>query len=361
MPVVVVLGTRPEIIKLGHLIRVLGDTAQVVHTGQHFDASLSQVFFEAFGIAEPTTTLGVGGRTRGTQIGQATDALSVLFQHHRPDAVVVQGDTNSTVAGAIAANAAEVPLVHVEAGLRSRDRRMPEEHNRVMADHLADLCCAPTTTNEKNLLAESIPAERITITGNTIVEAVTTLLPPPAERASQVARHQLEAGRFILSTFHRPENVDDGPTLLSILQQLAAMPLPVLLPVHPRTKARIDGDPHLQRAAGGVRMIEPIGYPEFLALAAECALLVSDSGGVQEEASIIKRPVIVVRRSTERPEVIGTFASRVEPGAGFLDLARSWLDDLPGLHASLAEIPSPYGDGTASQTIADELRDLIDA
>jgi UDP-N-acetylglucosamine 2-epimerase (non-hydrolysing) len=138
------------------------------------------------------------------------------------------------------------------------------------------------------------------------------------------------------------------------------MPVPVLLPVHPRTKARIDEDPRLEAAARGVRMIEPLGYPEFLALAAECAILVSDSGGVQEEASIIKRPVIVVRRSTERPEVIGTFAARVEPGEGFLDVARSWLTDLPSLHSRLAAVPSPYGDGLASERIAGELRNLID-
>jgi UDP-N-acetylglucosamine 2-epimerase (non-hydrolysing) len=360
-PVAVVLGTRPEIIKLGHLIRLLGDAATVIHTGQHFDLELSEVFFEAFGIPVPTTTLGVGGSSRGAQIGGAVTALDAAFAAHRPSVVVVQGDTNSAAAGALAANAAEVPLVHVESGLRSHDRRMPEEHNRIIADHLADLCCAPTEVNHQNLLGEDIPESRIRLTGNTIVEAVTGLIPPKGDRARTLAKRGLESGRFVLTTFHRPENVDDPDTLLRILEQLAAVPLPVVLPLHPRTRQNIAASEALTRAAAALITCEPLGYAEFLGLAAESALLISDSGGVQEEASIIKRPVIVVRRSTERPEVLGTFATLVEPGADFAALAASWLQDLPERHATLAALPSPYGDGTASAQIAAAVREIADA
>ena len=175
--VAVVLGTRPEIIKLGHLIRLLGPAARVIHTGQHYDATLTDIFFEAFGIDTTGELVGVGGKARGDQIGLALSSLENAFLDDRPDAVVVQGDTNSTVAAALAANAREIPLIHVEAGLRSFDRRMPEEHNRVITDHLADLCLAPTPTASENLTAEGIPEDRIIVTGNTIVEAVNTLLP----------------------------------------------------------------------------------------------------------------------------------------------------------------------------------------
>jgi UDP-N-acetylglucosamine 2-epimerase (non-hydrolysing) len=356
--VVVVLGTRPEIIKLAHVIRLLGPAAVVLHTGQHYDRGLSGIFLEAFGLGEPYAYLGVGGETRGQQIGMAVGALDDQLSELRPAAVVVQGDTNTALAGGLAANAAEAILVHVEAGLRSYDRRMPEEHNRVLVDHVGDLLCAPTDVSRKNLLEEGIPESRIRVTGNTIVEAVQELMPDPSERAGLLDEHDLTSGGFVLSTFHRPENVDDPERFRTVLGELASLHLPVLLPLHPRSMARAEehGLGDLLRA---IRVIEPIGYREFLGLGAESAFLVSDSGGVQEEVSIYKRCVIVVRRSTERPEVLGTFAELVEPGPGISDIAGQWTADIPGLHQRLASIPSPYGDGTASARIVQEIGDLI--
>ncbi len=198
------MGTRPEIIKLAHCVRLLDDAAFLVHTGQHYDPKLSGSFFAEFGPPEPDVFLEVGGTSRGHQIGEATRLLDALFAEYRPVAVMVQGDTNAVAAGALAANAREVLLCHIEAGLRSRDRRMPEEHNRVIADHLSDLCCAPTEVNVANLAAEGIDGGRVVRTGNTIVEAVTELLPSPAERRELCERYHVEPGRFVLSTFHRP-------------------------------------------------------------------------------------------------------------------------------------------------------------
>ncbi|MFQ5523981.1 MAG: non-hydrolyzing UDP-N-acetylglucosamine 2-epimerase [Acidimicrobiia bacterium] len=355
--VAVVLGTRPEIIKLAHVIRLLGPAARVVHTGQHYDVGLSDSFFDTFGIAEPDVYLGVGGKTRGVQIGNAVSALDDYFADHPPRAIVVQGDTNATLAGALAANSREIPLAHVEAGLRSRDRRMPEEHNRVLTDHLADFCFAPTSVAEANLLGEGIGEERITVTGNTVVEAVTGILPNAERRAELVARYGVEANGFILSTFHRPENVDDPERFALVIKQLAALPLPVLLPLHPRSQARA-AEFGLTDQLGRIQVVDPIGYEDFLGLSAESAFLVSDSGGVQEEASIYKRPVVVVRRSTERPEVLGTFARLTEPD-GILAVVEDWLSDIEAVHAQLAGLPSPYGDGLASQRSVQTLAERV--
>ena len=358
--VTVVLGTRPEIVKLAHIIRLLGDGAAVIHTGQHYDAGLSDSFFEQFELPEPAGFLGIGGEPRGTQIGATVTALDALFASEPPAAVVVQGDTNTVLGAAVAANARQVPLVHIESGLRSYDRRMPEEYNRVLTDHLADLLVAPTETNRANLHAESIPDERIVVTGNTVVEAVEALMPDSAARVRLLTEHGVEANRFVLSTLHRPENVDDPGTLETVLTELASLPIPVVLPLHPRTAARIE-EFGLDSLLGRLTAIDPIGYREFLGLGAESAFLISDSGGVQEEVSVYKRPVLVVRRSTERPEVIGTFAERVEPGPEIAAVTGSWLDDLDGLHKRLAETPSPYGDGSASTQAVEAIRKLIDA
>jgi UDP-N-acetylglucosamine 2-epimerase (non-hydrolysing) len=355
-----VLGTRPEIIKLAHVIRLLGPAATILHTGQHYDWSLSASFLETFGLPQPKTHLEVGGRTRGRQIGLAVSALDGYLADHRPHAIVVQGDTNTALAGGLAANSRDIPLFHVEAGLRSFDRRMPEEHNRVLVDHVGDLLFAPTDAAEKNLLEEGIPDHRIRVTGNTVVEAVLELMPSVGDRRDLVKTHELRSGEYVLSTFHRPENVDDPQRFTSVLEELASLDLPVLLPLHPRSVARAK-EHGLGSLLDRLTVIEPIGYREFLGLGAESAFLISDSGGVQEEVSVYKRSVIVVRRSTERPEVLGTFAELVDPGPDISEIAQRWLADLPGLHERLTSIPSPYGDGTASRRIVDEMGEFVAA
>lgn len=356
--VAVVLGTRPEIIKLAELIRLLGPAGRVIYTGQHYDDRLGPAFFRELDIPAPAVTLSVGGVPRGQQVGTAMQDLDAEFGEDPPQVVVVQGDTNSAVAGALAANARDIPLVHVEAGLRSYDRAMPEEHNRVVADHLADLLCTPTETTRHNLEREGIAGDRVAVTGNTVVEALRRIVPAPAARRALLTRMGLGPATFVLATLHRPETVDQHELLAYRLEELAALPQQVLLPLHPRTRARIESF-GLTSLLRELCVVEPLSYGDFLALASECAFLVSDSGGVQEEASVVKRPVLVCRNSTERPEVLGTFARLVRPGESIAGHAAEWWADLAGLHGTLARTPSPYGDGAASRLCFEALTSLV--
>jgi UDP-N-acetylglucosamine 2-epimerase (non-hydrolysing) len=357
--VAVVFGTRPEVVKLAPVLWALGPAALTVHTGQHYDPELAAALLDEVGLGPPAVQLRTGPAPRGAQLAAAVGELDRLLAERRPAAVVVQGDTTSTLAGALAANVRAVPLVHVEAGLRSYDRSMPEEHHRVVADHLADRCCTPTETGRARLAAEGIAGERVVVTGNTVVDAANRLLPDPAVRRARLERLGLTPNGFVVATFHRPENVDDAATLQAILAELASLPLPVLLPLHPRTARRAEEAGALP-VGGPVRVVRPLGYADFLGVAAECAFLVSDSGGVQEEASIVKRPVLVVRRSTERPEVLGTFAELVAPGPGVGTRAREWAATLPGLHARLAPLPTPFGDGRAGERTAEVVARLVE-
>lgn len=353
--VAIVFGTRPEIIKLAGIARLLGAEAGLIHTGQHDSFEMARSFLDELQFGGPDVQLTVGNQSRGRQIGDALRGLDEYFESCRPSVVVVQGDTNTTLAGALAANARRIPVVHVEAGLRSRDRAMPEEHNRVLTDHLADLCCAPTEAARENLETEGIGADRIVVTGNTVVDAVLERLPAEDERRALLAKRSLDSTSYVLATFHRPENVDDPETLQTVLDELGSLPLPAVLPLHPRAadRARAFG---FAEQLSRIRVTEPLGYTEFLALAAEAAVLVSDSGGLVEEASVLKRPIAVVRRSTERPEVQGTFAELVAPGPAIGKQVGAWLDDLVAHHQRLAEIPTPYGDGQASANCISAIR-----
>jgi UDP-N-acetylglucosamine 2-epimerase (non-hydrolysing) len=307
----------------------------------------------------PDTFIGVGGQTRGEQIGNGTAELDALFSNLQPLAVVVQGDTNAVLAGALAANANEIPLVHVEAGLRSFDRRMPEEHNRVVADHLSDLCLAPTELNVANLKAEGIPDSVIARTGNPVIEAVERLMPSDDDRTRLLNEYDLTREAYVLATFHRPENVDTKETLESVLDALASLDAPVMLPLHPRTQKRI-ADFGLTTVAGKLRIVDPIGYRDFIGLGAEARLIISDSGGVQEEVSVYKRPAVVIRRSTERQEVEGTFVQRFEPGPALAAQLGVELERSIDRAAELADMPSPYGDDKAPERSVEAIRALVE-
>lgn len=353
--IAIALGTRPEIIKLAPLIRELGDDAYVVHTGQHYDDELSGQIFDRLGLRHPDVVLeGIGGQKRWTQIASAIEALAEEFCRSRPDVVVVQGDTNTVSAAAQAANYVGIPVVHVEAGLRSDDRSMPEEINRMVTGVLADIHCAATIDNAGRLLREGVDPARIVVTGNTIVEATQSSL------AMEIA---LPAGipseGFVLSTIHRPENTDTPEALARVLRELGEIGLPVVLVAHPRTRAAIERF-GLESLAAPLRIIESLTHDQFLHVAAAATLLVSDSGGLQEECTVLHKPLIVPRRSTERPESVAAgFARLVTPGESIAAAARAVLSD-PEAIAHLQSTPSPYGNGTASAQIAHLCRMLAD-
>jgi UDP-N-acetylglucosamine 2-epimerase (non-hydrolysing) len=347
----VVVGTRPEIVKLAAIIRLLGSQALLLHTGQHADAELAGLFFAGARLPAPQTLDGICGAPRHRQVGRMVEQLGDRFCASRPAAVIVQGDTNSAAAGAQAANYAGVPVVHVEAGLRSFDRAMPEEINRCLVGVLADLHCAPTPAAAAHLRAEGVPAPRIRLTGNTIVEATCQMLPDEREAGLIAAAHGVEPGQYVLATIHRPENTDDPERLEAVLAELAKLGLPVVMPIHPRTD-RAAQRHGLSAALDRLRCCPPVDHRTFLGLARLARLIVTDSGGIQEECTVLKKPLIVVRNSTERPEAIEAgFAHLVQPGPRIGELGRQLIGD-PDLAQRLAAVPCPFGDGTASVQIA---------
>lgn len=340
--VAVVLGTRPEIIKLAPVIHALAGRARVIHTGQHYDDELSGQFLTQLGIGAPDEILtGVGGANRGTQIATALLALTAAFERNRPRAVIVQGDTNAVSAGAQAANYLGIPVIHVEAGLRSYDRGMPEELNRIVTGALADVHCAATIHNAVNLEREGIVPASIAVTGNTVVEATRTSL---ASAPTAPPRD----GTYVVATIHRPENTDTREALERVLVGLNGIDARIVFLLHPRTRAAAErfGLTHLLDSLD----VKPSpGHAEFLGLAQHAALLVSDSGGVQEECTVLDVPLLVVRRSTERPESIESgHAQLVTPDVDIARVANSALS----APRSATAASSPYGDGRAAVRIA---------
>jgi len=301
---------------------------------------------------------GICGEPRHVQIGRMVEQLGGMFAKRPPAAVVVQGDTNTVSAAAQAGSYTGVPVVHVEAGLRSHDRAMPEEINRCTAGVLADLHCAPTKRAVDNLRRDGVPSAKIALTGNTVVEATLGMLPDEAAARQIVARLGAEPGEYVLATIHRPENTDDPARLRVILDELSKLGLPVMFPLHPRTRAAAARH-GLGEGLDRLRTTAPADHRTFLGLARHARLLVSDSGGVQEECTVLKRPLIVVRNSTERPEAIEAgFAHLIQPGAAISDLGRELIADT-GLAERLARLPCPFGDGKASERISALLRAFL--
>jgi UDP-N-acetylglucosamine 2-epimerase (non-hydrolysing) len=289
----------------------------------------------------------VGDKGRTNQIATAMQALELEFIRNRPAVAVVQGDRNSASAGAQAASYAGIPLVHIEAGLRSRDRALPEEINRLVIGALADVHCAVTAGNADNLIGEGVPSERVAVTGNTIVDsALASISSGPAASAPGNAQ---SCG--VLATIHRPENTDARGSLLRVLRGLYGIEAPVTLIAHPRTRAAIERFGLLGELAD-IDLVEPLGHAAFLARARAARLVVSDSRGIQEECTVIGKPLMVIRRSTERPESIDAgFATLVTPEIDIAETA-NYLLAVPMLEQLLRDRPSPYGDGEAGKRIA---------
>jgi UDP-N-acetylglucosamine 2-epimerase (non-hydrolysing) len=309
------LGTRPEIIKLAPLLRRVVHRRLpflLVHTDQHFDYVMDDVFFEELGLPQPTHHLHAAGRSHGDMLHKMFREYEQLFREIHPAALIVQGDTNSTFASTFAASRHNIPVAHVEAGLRSFDRNMPEEVNRVLTDQIADRLYAPTVEHAERLIMEGVGVEKILVTGNTIVDAVSeyrdralsTPLPP---RILQVI-----AQPYAVLTFHRPALVDDRKTLLTLLSvvdhALQGQSLRGILLVHPRTRRQLGGERRNFRA---LLLHDPIGYLQMLRLLQGAKLIITDAGGLQEEAALLHVPCVTVRKNTERPETIYAGGNRV--------------------------------------------------
>jgi UDP-N-acetylglucosamine 2-epimerase (non-hydrolysing) len=303
--VVSVVGARPNFMKFAAVFHALreheGVDHLVVHTGQHYDPSMSGRFFDELDIPPPTTNLDVGSATQAKQTAAVMERLEPVLERAVPDWVLVYGDVNSTVAAALVAVKLGIKVAHVEAGLRSRDRTMPEEHNRVVTDHLADLLFTPSRDAVAILRQEGIPAERIAFVGNVMIDTLIRMR-PAARGLGTAKRWGLPEGGYVLVTLHRPANVDDPGVLVQLCEALAALACerPVVFPVHPRTRARLEA-PNLARCLREVRLLEPVPYLQMLDLTESAEVVLTDSGGVQEETTFLGVPCLTVRPNTERP------------------------------------------------------------
>jgi len=358
MKIAVVLGTRPEIIKMAPVIRALEDSGLehfILHTGQHYSYSMDKIFFEQLELPEAKYNLNVGSGSHAEQTARMLIGIERVLKKERPDFVLVQGDTNTTLAGALAAAKIGLRVGHVEAGLRSYDRLMPEEVNRVLVDHCSDLLFAPTDKSMKNLLSEGISPEKIYVTGNTIVDAVLQNLEIAAiKRFNLFSELNVDEGKYFVVTVHRQENVEDEKRFRDIMNGIEMVyeefGFPIIYPIHPRARKRmvLSGI----TVNGGVKIIEPLDYLGFLMLESKARLVLTDSGGVQEETCILRVPCVTLRYNTERPETIEV-GSNILAGTEpyeivkkvrlMLNVDRCW--------------DNPFGDGRAGLRIVKVLRD----
>lgn len=309
-------GARPNYMKVFPIWKALQRSRLpvqpvLIHTGQHYDEAMSDVFFRDFNMEKPTHFLGVGSGPHGLQTARVMTALEELFTRERPDVLVVVGDVNSTMAGALVAVKMHIPTVHVEAGLRSLDRNMPEEINRIVTDAISDLLLLSCRDAEPNLLREGITPEKIKFVGNVMIDSLVQLLPQAS--SSPLPRDLgVSDGPFILTTLHRPSNVDDPSRLRLLMDALQALAssVPVVFPVHPRTRKMLE-KAELGTSRANFIFTEPLGYNDFLSLESRAALVITDSGGVQEETSYLGIPCLTLRLSTERPVTVTEGTNRL--------------------------------------------------
>jgi len=357
--IVTVVGARPQFVKAAVVSRALratpGFSEVLIHTGQHYDAGMSDVFFKELSIPAPDHHLGIGSGPHGAQTGKMLEAIEAVLLKTKPDWVLVYGDTNSTLAGALAAVKLHLPTAHVEAGLRSFNRQMPEEINRIVADHAADLLLAPTDTAVANLRNEGIPASKIEKVGDVMYDAALFYGKEAVGKSAILQTLKLTAKSFILATIHRAENTDDPARLRGILEGLqhAAQTLPVVLPLHPRTRAALQTAAISQEVLSGLRIIDPVGYLDMIQLEKNARVIATDSGGVQKEAYFYRVPCVTLRQETEWVETLQAGANRLA-GAD-RERIESYVRDAI---RTADDLPPPgdfYGTGDSARKIADLL------
>jgi UDP-N-acetylglucosamine 2-epimerase (non-hydrolysing) len=353
MHILHVVGARPNFMKAAPVLRGLqrlGVRQSLVHTGQHYDANMSDVFFQQLEIPEPDVNLAVGSGSHAWQTAQIMTGFEAVALELKPDLVLVYGDINSTVAAALVCAKLLIPVGHVEAGLRSTDRTMPEEINRLVTDQLSQLLFTPSVDGDANLLREGIPAERIHLVGNVMIDTLIHLLP----RAFECRRNGYPH-RYALLTLHRPSNVDDPGMLGQILDAILAVSrdLPVIFPVHPRTRQRIS---QFNLSTGGIQLCDPVSYLEFLALQARATVVLTDSGGIQEETTYLGIPCLTLRNNTERPITIETGTNTLI--GTDMEKLRTELSKILDGRAKKGAVPQLW-DGHAGDRIAEILQKQI--
>jgi UDP-N-acetylglucosamine 2-epimerase (non-hydrolysing) len=354
MRLVHVVGTRPNFVKMAPVIAALRERfpnwhAPVVHTGQHYDRAMSEIFFDELGVPAPDHMLGVGSGSHGEQTARVIERLEPVLQAEAPELVLVPGDVNSTLAAALCASKLGIAVAHVESGLRSFDRSMPEEVNRIVADHLSALCFLHSDEAVENLTAEGMAGSRMQFVGNTMIDTLVALEDRFRARGAAAALG-VEQGAYLLVTLHRPALVD-GPLLAEAMAALGsvAAELEVVFPVHPRTRKMLGG---LEQP--GVRLIEPVGYLDFLSLEADAGAVLTDSGGIQEETTYLGVPCFTLRDNTERPVTVRAGTNTL------LGLDPARIAEIPGLLGDpSATPPEPprFWDGQAAERIAAILAD----
>jgi UDP-N-acetylglucosamine 2-epimerase (non-hydrolysing) len=351
MKVGIVLGTRPEIIKMDSVIKECknrGIRFFIVHTNQHYTREMDAVIFENLGLPKPKYNLGVGSGIHGLQTGKMLSGIEEALLKEKPTYVLVHGDTNTTLAGALAARKLNITVGHVEAGLRSFDHAMPEEVNRVLSDHMADFLFAPTEISKENLLKEGIAPKKIFVTGNTVVDAIKNHSNAIVNNEKAFLQHGVASREYALATLHRPSNVDDKRAFLNIVTAFGNIhkqtKLPILYPIHPRSKKMME----MFRISlpEGVRLIDPLGFFDFMTLQKHARLILTDSGGIQEEACVLGVPCVTLRFNTERPESIAVRANVL--------VGNESQKIVKGAVKMLKRKPTwehPFGDGRAGKRI----------
>lgn len=358
MKIVTIVGARPQFIKAAAVSRVLRKTQGVrevlVHTGQHYDANMSEVFFEELEIPRPDYNLGIGSATHGAQTGRMLEAIEEVSFKEKPDWVLVYGDTNSTLAGALAAVKLHIPVAHIEAGLRSFNRRMPEEINRVLTDHASDILFAPTKAAVENLRREGISEEQIQLVGDVMYDAALYYGKKADCRSQILNRLELKPKEYILATIHRAENTDDPQRLRAIFEGFAevAQEIKVVLPLHPRTRAALVEVGLYDKVARSICLIEPVGYLDMVMLEKNARAIVTDSGGVQKEAFFYRVPCLTLREETEWVELVDLGWNKLIPPCSARDIAIGMLDILSAPQGVEAE---PYGEGFTGEKIVSVL------
>lgn len=348
MKVLTIVGARPQLIKAAAVSRVLRRAHRefLVHTGQHYDYGMSEIFFRELGIPDPDVNLGIGSGGHGAQTGAMLAAIEPLIERERPDWALVFGDTNSTLAGALAAAKLHVPVAHVEAGVRSGNWRMPEEINRVLTDAAADLLLAPTGTALTHLAREAVHG-RVVWVGDVMLDALKGV-DGAADGASLLSRMGVERGGYLVATLHRAETVDDAGRLENVLSALASLDMPAIVPLHPRTRKRISEFGLERFQSPG--WVEPLGYLDMMNLVRNAALVLTDSGGLQKEAGFLGIPCVTLREETEWPETLESGWNRLA-GTDPERIAAAVADVRSGRMTPIEDLHGLFGGGIAAERV----------